>query len=82
MFEPLSAIRVGDEIFKTINLIGINPFIFRECEEIPTKNKIYRKAVCLSWIIIYKITRQEILILDIIHGSRQPLRLKSARKIK
>lgn len=82
MLEPLSAIRVGDEIFKTINCIGRNPFIFRECEKIPTKSKIYRKAVCLSWIIIYKIKHQEIVILDIIHESRQPLRIRSARKIK
>jgi plasmid stabilization system protein ParE len=38
--EPLSAIRIGDEIFKTIDRIEKNPLAFRECEEIPTKNKI------------------------------------------
>jgi plasmid stabilization system protein ParE len=80
--EPLNAIRVGDEIFKTINRIENNPFVFRECEEIPTKNKIYRKAVCLSWLIIYKIKPAEIVILGIIHGHRRPSRLKSFNRVK
>jgi len=53
MLEPLSAIRVGDEIFKTINCIGRNPFVFRECEEIQIGNKNYRKAVCLFELVNY-----------------------------
>lgn len=80
--EPLNAIRVGDEIFKTIDHIEKNPLAFRECEEIPTKNKIYRKAVCLSWLIIYKIKPAEIVILGIIHGHRRPSRIRSFRKVK
>ena len=82
MHEPLNAIRVGDQIFDTINRIKRNPFAFRECEEIPTQNKIYRKAVCLSWLFIYKIRSAEVVVLDIIHGSRQPLRIKSVRNVK
>ena len=80
--EPLNAIRVGDEIFKIIDRIEKSPFAFRECEEIPTINKIYRKAVCLSWLIIYKIKPAEIVILGIIHGHRRPTRIKSLRKVK
>ena len=82
MHEPLNAIRVGDEILKTFNHIENNPFAFRECEEIPTINKIYRKAVCLSWLIIYKIKPAEIVILGIIHGHRRSSRIKSLRKVK
>jgi len=80
--QPLNAIRVGDKILKTIVRIDKNPLAFRECEEIPTKNKIYRKAVCLSWLIIYKIKPTEIVILGIIHGSRRPTKIRSFRKIK
>ena len=80
--QPLNAIRVGDKILKTIDRIEKNPFAFRECEEIPTRNKIYRKAVCLSWLIIYKIKPTKIVILGIIHGSRRPTKIKSFRKIK
>lgn len=53
--QPLNAIHVGDKIFETIDRIEHNPLVFRECEEIPTKTKMYRKAVCMSWFIIYKI---------------------------
>jgi hypothetical protein len=53
-----------------------------EGEEIPTANKIYRKAICLSWIIIYKIKPAETVILGIIHGHRRPSRIKSLRKVK
>jgi plasmid stabilization system protein ParE len=80
--EPLNAIRTGDEIFKTIDRIEKNPFAFRECEEVPTKSKIYRKANCFSWLIIYKIKPAEIVILGIIHGHRRPSRIKALRKVK
>ena len=46
---------MGDALFDTIDRIGQNPLAFRECEEILTADKIYRKAVCQSWLIIYKI---------------------------
>jgi plasmid stabilization system protein ParE len=75
--QPLNAISVGDKIFEIIDRIETNPLAFRECEEIPTKNKIYRKAVCMSWFIIYKVKTSEIVILGIIHGSRRISRIRS-----
>ena len=80
--QPLNAIRVGDRIFETIDRIEQNPLAFRECEEIPTKTKIYRKAVCMSWLIIYKIKDSEVVILGIIHGSRRVSKIRSLRKVK
>ncbi len=64
--QPLNTIRVGDKIFETIDRIELNPLAFRECEEILTKTKIYCKAVCISWLIIYKIKASEIVVLGII----------------
>ena len=80
--QSLNAIRVGDKIFETIVRIEQNPLAFRECEEIPTKTKIYRKAVCMSWLIIYKIKASEIVILGIIHGSRRASKVRKLRKVK
>jgi len=80
--QPLNAIRVGDKIFETIDRIEQNPLVFRECEEIPTKTKIYRKAVCMSWLIIYKIKASEIVVLGIIHGSRRASKVRKFRKVK
>jgi plasmid stabilization system protein ParE len=80
--QPLNAISVGDRIIETIDRIGQNPLAFRECEEIPTQTKMYRKAVCMSWNIIYKIKASEIIILRIIHSSRRLSKVRSLRKVK
>src|SRR5690348_9827868 len=66
--QPMNAIKVGDAIFKAIDKIRENPFVYKECEAIPTKTKMYRQAVCLSWLIIYKVMKNEIRVLGIIHG--------------
>lgn len=80
--EPLSAIRVGNKIFATIDRIENTPLAFRECEELPTKSKMYRKAVCMSWLIVYRVKAGEIVVLGIIHASRRPSRIKALRKVK
>src|SRR6185312_4711170 len=70
--QPLNAIKVGDVIFSVIDRIESNPFSFKECSLIPTKTKMYRQAVCLSWYIIYKVVDSHITVLGIIHSSRKP----------
>lgn len=80
--QPLNAIKVGDAIFATIDKIAVTPYAFKECEEIPTRTKMYRRAACLSWTIIYKITGSEIIVLGIIRSARRPSRIKALRKIK
>lgn len=80
--QPLNAIKIGNSFFETIEKIGNNPYSFRECEEIQTKNKIYRKAVCSSWFIIYRIKTNEIVIIGIIHGSRRASKIKQLKKFE
>jgi plasmid stabilization system protein ParE len=80
--QPLNAIRVGDSIFATIDQIALNPFVFRECEEIPTNKKIYRKAVCKSWLIVYRITSTEVIIIGVLYASRRASKIKGLRNIK
>ncbi len=80
--QPKNAISLGEKIFETIKRIQKNPLAFRECEEIPTRAKIYRKAVCSSWLIIYKIKFDVITILGIIHGSRRPSKISGLRRVK
>ena len=52
--QPLNAIKVSEAIENMIVKISQNPFAYKECEQLPTKTKSYRRAVCLSWLIIYK----------------------------
>jgi plasmid stabilization system protein ParE len=80
--QPLNAIKIGDAIFETIDRISLNPFSFRECEEIPTNTKIYRRALCYQWPVIYRVKAGEIVIPGVIHCSRRPTRVRKLRKIK
>jgi plasmid stabilization system protein ParE len=80
--QPLNAIKIGDAIFNTIRRIGLNPFAFRECPGLETKTKMYRKAGCKSWLIIYRIERMNIIVLGVIHGSRNSNHIKSMKLIK
>ncbi len=77
--QPLNAIKVADSIFQAIDKIGNNPFAYKECEAIPTKSKIYRQAKCLSWLIIFRISSAEILILGVVHGARNPSAIKKMK---
>lgn len=80
--QPINAVRVGDKIMETIERIERNPLSFRECEGIPSRSKIYRKAVCMSWLVIYKINSSEIIILGIIHSSRRSSSVRKLQKVK
>jgi plasmid stabilization system protein ParE len=80
--EPLNAVKVGDAIFRTIDRIGASPLAFRECSELQTKSKMYRRAVCLSWQIIYKVVGREVVVLGVIHGSRKPSGVRVLRRIR
>jgi plasmid stabilization system protein ParE len=80
--QPLNAVKVGDALFAKIDHNSVNPFAFRECEDLPTKDKKYRRATCFSWLVVYRIREEKILILGVIHSSRRPSRIKSLRKIK
>ena len=42
--QPLNTIKVGEGIHQTMLKIINNPLIYAECENIPTKTKIYREA--------------------------------------
>ncbi len=70
--QPLNAIKVGDGINKTMNKIIVNPLIYAECENIPTKTKIYREAGYKSWLIIFKVKASEITILGVLSGKQKP----------
>ncbi len=80
--QPGNAMKIGSRIFETFDRIGRHPFAFKECEELQSKAKQYRQAVCSSWLIIYKVMQLEIVILGVIHSAMKPSRIKSLRKVK
>lgn len=75
--------RVINKIIELGDSVAINPYKYAECAELPSKNKVYRSVVYAgTYKIIYKIVKQEIWILDIFHGKRNPVTLKKLRRIK
>ena len=80
--QPLAAIEVGDAFFATFDRIAEHPRAFRECDGLVTKSKMYRRANCLSWNIIYRITGDEVVILGVIHMSRKPSATRNLRNVK
>jgi plasmid stabilization system protein ParE len=77
--QPFNAIKVGNGIQDTMNKIILNPTIYAECENIPTKSKIYREAGYKSWLIVFKLKGDAVTILGVLSGKRKP---SSFRKIK
>ena len=82
-YSPDSAKRAKTKIIQKIKKnILIHPHSYRECEEIITKTKIYRKALCSPYWIIYKIKPFEIVILGFIHTSQSSSKTKALRRVK
>ncbi len=75
--------RVIDEIQDLGNSLWLYPYKYQECFELPTKNHIYRKATYADiYKIIYKIVKNEIWILDVFHGKRNPAEMQKLRKVR
>jgi plasmid stabilization system protein ParE len=81
--QPVNAEKVGNALFAAIEKIAVNPNGYEECQELLTKRKMYRRAVCMSWVIYFRVKRQTILLLRVIHSARLPSGLpKELRRIK
>lgn len=74
--QPLNAIKAAESINKTMIKIVDNPLIYAECENIPTKTKIYREAGYKTWLIIFKVKSYQVIILGVISGKQKPTRFK------
>jgi len=77
--QPLNAIKIGNGINKTMNKIIENPLIYSECENLPTKSKIYREATYTTWLIVFKIKNYHITILGVLSGKRKSSSFKKIR---
>jgi plasmid stabilization system protein ParE len=69
--QPLNAIKVGDGIEEAMSKIIDNPLIYAQCENIPTKTKIYREAGYKSWLIIFKVKSCQVTILGVLSGKQK-----------
>ena len=74
--QPLNAIKIGDGINETMLKIIDNPLIYSECENIPSKTKIYREVGYKTWLIIFKIKNNKVIILGVLSSKQKPSSFK------
>lgn len=55
---------------------------FPECRYLSTKTHIYRNIIIGSYLIIYRVTKSRIEVLDIISSRKSLTKIKATRKIR
>lgn len=53
-----------------------------ECRHLPTKDRRYRNIILGSYLIIYRVKSDRILVLRILHGHSSITKIKESRKTK
>lgn len=71
-----------DEFVNQVDVILPFYLSHPECRFLPTRNNIYRNIIWGNFLIVYKILKNEILILGLFHSKQNPVKLKAYRRIK
>lgn len=71
-----------NEIWKLVKGLSGNWLLFSECHHLPTKSKMYRWIVLESHLIIYRITKNEIQVLRILHSNRSITKIRASRGVR
>jgi plasmid stabilization system protein ParE len=81
-FSYASATLFIEELYLRINRLSSEYLLHPICRFIPTKTGIYRNLQHGKYLVIYRITPKRIEVLNIIHSSRSPSRIKATQKVK
>lgn len=71
-----------EEIYNRIYQLTTDFFLHPICRFIPTKTGMYRNLIHSKYLVLYRVTAERVEVLNIIHSSRKPSRIKTMRKIK
>jgi plasmid stabilization system protein ParE len=69
------------DIYNRVSCLDTMYLLHVECRHLPTKNKIYRNIIIGSYLIIYRISSEQIDVLRILHSHSSIKRIKSSRQI-
>lgn len=81
-FSYSSATVFVEELYVRLNQLSSEYLHHPTCRFIPTKTGMYRNLQHGRYLVIYRIKPERIEVLNIIHSSRSPSKIKAARKIK
>ncbi len=81
-FSFSSATVFIEELFTFTDHLSFEYLHHPICRFIPTNTGIYRNVHHGKYLIIYRVTPARIEVLNIIHSSRSPSKIRAVRKVK
>ena len=80
-FGYVQASKYFNEIKQRVEELDIYYTWYPPCRHIPTKSRMYRNIILDAHLIIYRITKQRIEVLDIVHSASSISKIRATRKI-
>jgi toxin ParE1/3/4 len=81
-FGAISARNFISDIFSRIWTLDKLYLLHPECRHLPTKTKKYRNIILGTYLVIYRITNEQVEVLRIIHSHSSINNIKRIRRIR
>jgi plasmid stabilization system protein ParE len=81
-FGYFQAERYKQKIRMALDTLANFYMAYPECRHLATKSRMYRNIILDAHLIIYRITKERIEVLDIIHSASSIQKVRSVRKIR
>ena len=81
VFGTVAAKSFVSDIYSRIWSLDISYLLHPECRHLATKDKRYRNIIVGSYLIIYRILKEEVLVLRILHAHSSITKIKNTRRI-
>jgi len=82
IFGYFQAENYKQQIRQLLDLLKDFYLAYPECRHLLTKSRIYRNIILDSHLIIYRITKKHIEVLDIIHSASSIRKIRNVRNIR
>jgi len=81
-FGAFQAERYDKKIEKAVLALSTWYLLYPECRHIRTKSQMYRNIILDAHLIIYRVTKERVEVLDIVHSSSSVSKIRSTRSIQ
>jgi len=81
-FGPFQAERYLDKIQKAIDTLPRWYMLYPECRHMRTKSRMYRNIILDAHLIIYRITKHRVEVLDIVYSASSIGKIRGVRGIQ
>jgi toxin ParE1/3/4 len=82
LFGFAAANRFIADIFSAIGQLDEQYYLHPECRHLPTKDHRYRNIILASYLIIYRVSKETVEVLRLLHGHSSIKKIKTSRSIK